>query len=81
MPLYDYRDKTTGEVKEYRLGNDERSQFETDNPNLELVWLKAPSCTNRFVALSTPGSKPPEDYTSLLKRIKKNNPGSVINVR
>ena len=78
MPLYDYRDKRTGEVKEYFVKISERDQFLQDNPHLEKV-VSAPAVGNRFVTMSK--MKAPGDYTSLLKRMKKNNPGSTINVR
>jgi len=78
MPLYDYRDKKTGEVKEYFVKISDRDQFEKDNPHLEKV-VSAPAVGNRFVTMEK--MKAPSDYTSLLKRMKKKNPGSTINVR
>lgn len=80
MPLYDYRHKATGEVKEYFVKISERDQFLIDNPDLEPV-VSAAAIGNRFVTMSSQSMKPPEDYTSLLKRMKKHNPGSTINVR
>lgn len=80
MPLYDYRDKTTGEIKEYFVKISEREQFLIDNPNLESV-VSAPAVGNRFVTLSSNAMKPPQDYTNLLKGMKKFYKGSNINVR
>lgn len=78
MPLYDYRNKKTGEVKEYFVKIADRDQFEKDHPELEKM-LSAPAVGNRFVTMDK--MQAPSDYTSLLKKMKKQNPGSTINVR
>lgn len=78
MPLYDYRNKKTGKVKEYFIKIADRDQFQKDNPHLEQV-ISAPAVGNRFVTMGK--MKAPSDFTSLLKRMKKQNPKSTINVR
>ena len=35
MPRYDFKDKLTGEIKEYSFSYKEYDQFLIDNPNLE----------------------------------------------
>lgn len=80
MPLYDYRNKKTGVVQEYFVKISERDQFLKDNPELEPV-LAAPAIGNRFVSLSSKAAKPPQDYSNLLKGMKKFYKNSTINVR
>lgn len=78
MPVYDVRDKNTGEVTEMFMSISQWEQFKQDNPDKEQYFSDM-----RFIDEVKLGrKKPPRDFTeNVIGRIKKNNPGHKIQSR
>lgn len=74
MPLYDFRDKQTGEVVEKRISLSDYDQFVIDNPNLERYL------GNQVLHWQEGGLKIDSGMSEVLQRIKSNNVGSTIQV-
>lgn len=77
-PVYDVRDKKTGEVTEMFMSISQWEEFKQNNPNKEQYF------TNMHFAdsVSLGIKKPPKDFTEgVINRIKKNNPGHNISSR
>ena len=75
MPTYLFENKETGETFEVSMKISERDDFLKSNPNLiQLV--------NGFPGIGDPirlgRVKPDSQFTDLLKKVKRNNPGSTI---
>jgi len=47
MPLYDFENKKTGEVKEINVSLSEYDNFLKDNPDLKRVILSAPNLSSK----------------------------------
>lgn len=77
MPLYDFRNKDTGDIAEYGMPMSEYDQFCQNNPNLERVYTKAPGIVDPIRAGIT---KPHSGLTEKLKALKKAHKGSTIDV-
>ena len=76
MPVYDFKDKETGEVVTRVMKVSEYDEFKKNNPHLERHITGAPGCSDP-VRL---GLKQPSDgFKDLLKQIKKNNIHSNFN--
>ncbi len=75
MPLYDIRHKSTGEIKEVFIKIDDREQYFKDNPE----WEQAVSQFLFGDLVSLGRQRPPEDFQNLLRKVRKENPGSNIN--
>nr|QMP82994.1 MAG: hypothetical protein [Caudoviricetes sp.] len=78
MPVYDVRDKNTGEVTEMFMSIAKWEQFKRDNPDKEQYF------TNMHFSdsISLGIKKPPRDFTEgVINRIKKNNPGNRMESR
>ncbi len=43
MPIYSFRDKTSGEVTDHMMRIADKEQFRIDHPYLEEVFTKAPA--------------------------------------
>lgn len=71
MPVYDVRDKNTGEVTEMFMSISEWETFKKENPDKEQYF------TNMHFAdsVSLGIKKPPSDFKEgVIDRIKQNNP-------
>lgn len=79
MPTYAFKNTKTEEVFELFMRMSEREEYLKNNPDLEQIHLFSPSMGNRFIEMGNLARDTPSDYKGLLKRIKKNNPGSQIN--
>jgi len=77
-PVYDVRDKNTGEVTEMFMSISQWEEFKQNNPDKEQYF------TNMHFAdsISLGIKKPPRDFQEgVIGRIKKNNPGHKIQSR
>lgn len=68
MPLYNFHNKTTGEVTEQFMSISSMEQYLVDNPHLELYHSQAPAIGDT-VRLGL--KKTPESFRQLLKNISK----------
>lgn len=77
MPLYDYKNKQTGEIAEYFIKYSEKKKFEEDHPELEYVFISQMSIGDPIKL----GKKQlPDDFKKALRKIKKENPGSNMSI-
>ena len=68
MPIYNFRNKQTGEITEVSLRISELDKYKEDNPDLESVILSAPSLTSGHKsARQLAGS----EWNNMLSNIKK----------
>lgn len=78
MPLYDVKDKKTGEVTEMVMSISQWEEFKTNNPDKEQYF----STLNFADSVSLGIKKPPSDFKEgVIDRIKKNNPGNQMTSR
>lgn len=77
-PVYDVKDKNTGEVTEMFMSISQWEQFKQDNPDKEQYFSDM-----RFIDEVKLGrKKPPRDFQEgVIERIKRNNPGHRIQSR
>lgn len=70
MPIYNFRNKETGEETTEMMKISELDEFKANNPHLEQYLTGAPSIgdPHRMGVVKTPDS-----FNSLLKHIKKGN--------
>jgi len=77
MPIYQYKNEETGEVTDKFMSISDMEQFEIDNPHMKKMIQP--------VAFGDPMrmgvKKTDEDFNSLLKKMKKDSPGSTIRDR
>jgi hypothetical protein len=74
MPVYDFRNKTSGEIFERSLRVSEYDRFLEENPEIERVHLTAPNLTN---TLGNPDLKKPSGaFKEVLQKIHKETPKS-----
>lgn len=71
-PIYDIKNKDTGEIEEKFMSISEYEQYKLDNPNMEQHFS-----TMHFAdSVSLGIKKPPRDFTEgVINKIKRNNPG------
>ena len=68
MPIYNFRNKQTGEITEVSLRISELDKYKEDNPDLESVILSAPALTSGHkTARQLAGG----DWNNMLDNIKK----------
>lgn len=68
MPIYNFRNKQTGEITEVSLRISELDKYKEDNPDLESVILSAPGLTSGHkTARQLAGG----DWNNMLDNIKK----------
>lgn len=72
MPLYNFRNKETGEVVELSMRISELDQYKASHPEMEIVHLSAATVVRDV------GLKPSDGFRDVLKSIKKANIGSNI---
>lgn len=65
MPIYDFRNKETGEITEVSLRISELDQYKQSHPEMEQVHLSAANL------VSDAGIKPDDGFRDVLKSIKK----------
>lgn len=77
-PVYDVRDKNTGEITEMMMSISQWETFKKENPDKEQYFSDM-----RFVDSVRLGiKKPPKDFTEgVIERIKRNNPGHNMSSR
>lgn len=77
-PVYDVRDKNTGEITEMMMSISQWEIFKRENPDKEQYFSDM-----RFVDSVRLGIKrPPSDFTEgVIERIKRNNPGHNMSSR
>jgi hypothetical protein len=76
MPVYEFKNKETGEITTHVMKISELDEFKKNNSNLEVHITGAPGCSDP-VRLGL--VKPAEGFRDLLKQIKKNNIHSKFN--
>jgi|688.fasta_scaffold00420_35 hypothetical protein len=77
-PIYDVRDKKTGEVTEMVMTISQWEEFKKNNPDKEQHF----STLNFADSVSLGIKKPPSDFKEgVIDRIKKNNPGNQMTSR
>lgn len=70
MPVYNFKNKETGEITEVTLRISELDQYKADNPLLESVILSAPNLTSGYKsARQLAGS----EWNNHLNNIKKSS--------
>ena len=75
MPTYNIRNTKTDETNEVFMSYNELQKHLKKNPHLEMM-LSSPPIVSGVAGLL----KPDEGFRDLLRRMKKNNPGSTINI-
>lgn len=71
MPIYDIRNKETGEIEEKMMSISEYEQYKLDNPNMEQHF----STMNFQDSVSLGIKRPPLDFKEgVIDRIKRANP-------
>lgn len=78
MPLYDIKNKDTGEIEEKFMSISEYEQYKKDNPDHEQVF----NTLNFQDSVSLGVKKPPADFQKyVIEKIKAKNPGHNIKSR
>ena len=73
MPIYSYKNKTTGEETDVNMTITEMEEFEAQHTDLERVYKPIAMVDPAGIGLQ----KPPSDFQKyVLGRIKEKNPGS-----
>jgi len=76
MPLYEFRNKETGEVFEKMMSISSKEDYLKENPNIESVITSAPP-TIDSVRLGV--RKTDQGFKEVLQRIHEKTPGSQLN--
>jgi hypothetical protein len=77
-PLYDIKDKVTGEIKEVFMSISEYEKYKEENPDHEQVF----NTLNFQDSVSLGVKRPPKDFQEgVIERIKRNTPGHKIESR
>ena len=77
MPLYDFRNKETGEIIEMSMSYGSKQQYLIDNPHMESVILTAPPLGDPTKLTST--RKMDTGFKEVLQKIHDRTPGSQLN--
>lgn len=77
MPTYSFRNKYTGEITEAHMKMAEKDMYLDQHPDLEAIIDYVPNIGDP-VAMGV--KKIDGGFKEVLSRIKKNNPGSAIDV-
>lgn len=76
MPLYDFKNKDTGEIFERRMSIAEKEQYLKDNPNIESVISGTPPLVDPVrLGIRTTD----QGFKEVLQRIHEKTPGSTLN--
>jgi len=73
MPLYDFKDKETGEIQERMVSLANYDQFLLDNPNLERVHTKTPGIVSGINMQSKMANS---GFNEVLSKIAEKHPSS-----
>ena len=77
MPIYQYKNEETGEIRDHFMSIADMQQFDIDNPHMKKI-IHAP-------AIGDPHrlglKKTDSDFNDLLKAIKRGSPDSTIETR
>ena len=73
MPLYDFRNKETGEVTTKMMSISSREDFLHENPHLEQVILRAPPITSGHTSVAKMAG---DEFKSVLQNVAEKNPHS-----
>lgn len=76
MPLYEFRDKDTGNVFEKMMSMSSKEDYLRENPNIESIITSAPP-TIDSVRLGV--RKTDQGFKEVLQRIHEKTPGSTLN--
>ena len=76
MPLYEFRNKNTGEVFEKMMGISAKEQYLQENPNIESFISSAPPMMDP-VAIGV--RRTDQGFKEVLQRIHEKTPGSQLN--
>lgn len=77
MPLYDFRNKETGEVFERSMSYGAKVDYLKENPHIESVILTAPPLGDPTKLSST--RKMDTGFKEVLQKIHEKTPGSTLN--
>lgn len=77
MPLYDFRNKETGEIIEKSMSYGSKQQYLIDNPHMESVILTAPPLGDPTKLTAT--RKPDTGFKEVLQKIHERTAGSTLN--
>jgi hypothetical protein len=77
MPLYDFRNKETGQVTEMSMTYGSKVQYLIDNPHMESIILTSPSLGDPTKLTAT--RKMDSGFKEVLQRIHEKTPGSELN--
>ena len=78
MPIYNVKNKKTGEVKEIFCSYDEKKKYLKDNPDW-VSELSAPKIGEAGILSGTSSRKHATGFRDVLERVRNKNPGSKIN--
>ena len=73
MPLYDFRNKETGEVITKMMSISSREDFLKENPDLEQIILSAPPITSGHTSVSKMAG---DEFKGVLQNVAEKNPYS-----
>ena len=77
MPLYDFRNKETGEIVEMSMSYGSKQQYLIDNPHMESIILTSPALGDPTKLTAT--RKMDSGFKDVLSRIHERTPGSTLN--
>lgn len=74
MPIYEFRNKQTGEVTEVLMKMSAKDQYLLENPHLEQTMTQAPAFAGDHIAV-----KKDTGFKEVLQKIHERTPGSQLN--
>lgn len=77
MPLYDFRNKETGQIVEMSMSYGSKQQYLINNPHMESVILTAPPLGDPTKLTAT--RKTDAGFKEVLQKIHDRTPGSQLN--
>jgi|TARA_B100001093_G_scaffold484628_1_gene518244 hypothetical protein len=78
MPLYNVKNKKTGEVKELFCSYDDKVKYLETNKDWESM-ISAPNIGEAGILAGTDARKKATGFRDVLERVRTKNPGSKIN--
>lgn len=76
MPVYDFRNKDTGEIFERVMKISEKEQYLSENPNIEMYFKVAPGMAD---SVRIGVRKADNGFKEVLQKIHQKTPGSQLN--
>lgn len=77
MPIYDFRNKNTGEITERTISYNAKLQYLEENPHIESIILTSPSLGDPTKLTAT--RKMDTGFREVLQKIHDKTPGSQLN--